>query len=117
MLQFEKYIEVAYDIANRSYPPYFQVHFIVVNINNADLSDIKFSVKKENIRKQKARQRSKEKTRKRVSELRANIVGTPKYDYNKECDKGEYHKSDVEYLAALFMIKLRRKKDKNLYIK
>ena len=49
LFELEKYIEVAYDITNRSYPPYFQVQFIVVNIKNAERKKISRSKKLENV--------------------------------------------------------------------
>ena len=40
IVQAERYIEEAYNIANRDYPPYFQIQFLVVNISDSDLRAI-----------------------------------------------------------------------------
>ena len=40
IVQVERYIEEAYNIANRDYPPYFQIQFLVVNISDSDLRAI-----------------------------------------------------------------------------
>ena len=42
IVQLERYIEDAYNIANQTYRPYFQIHFLLVNINESDLRAIRF---------------------------------------------------------------------------
>ena len=42
VVQVEMYIEDAYNIYNRAYPPYFQIQFLLVNINESGLRVIKF---------------------------------------------------------------------------
>ena len=79
LLELEKYVGVAYDVENRSYPPYFQVQFIVVNFNSTDLSEIKISVKKENVSKKALERSNIFCTKKGVTELRANIFGSQKH--------------------------------------
>ena len=40
IVQVERHIEEASNIANRDYPPYFQIQFLVVNISDSDLRAI-----------------------------------------------------------------------------
>ena len=40
MFQIERYIEEAYQVSGRTYPPYFQIKFILVNISVDDLAII-----------------------------------------------------------------------------
>ena len=40
LIQIERYSVEANNVANLAYPPYFQIHFILVNVDDADLSAI-----------------------------------------------------------------------------
>ena len=52
--EMEKYLEVAYEIVNRSCPVYFQCQYLYVNISDTDLTYIQDSFRKE--RKRTAKQ-------------------------------------------------------------
>ena len=38
--QIERYIEEDYNVVNFAYPPYFQIQFVSVNVDDSDLSAI-----------------------------------------------------------------------------
>ena len=38
--QIERYIKEVYNVANIAYPPHFQIQFILVNVDDSDLSAI-----------------------------------------------------------------------------
>ena len=40
LIQIERYLEEIYNVANLAYPPYFQIQFMSVNMNDSDLSAI-----------------------------------------------------------------------------
>ena len=99
LLQFPKYLEVAYKITNRSYPIYFQFQYLNVNIRGTDLKYIQDSFRKERKRTAKQNMRLeehfskfenheiiKEKIKQQILELNSNI-GFSKYKDPRHCDK------------------------------
>ena len=58
--EIEKYLEVAYEIANRSYPVYFQFQYLDVTISDTDLTYIQDSFRKERKRTTKQNVRLEE---------------------------------------------------------
>ena len=93
LLEIEKYLEVSYEIANRLYPIYFQFQFVNITINDADLTSIQVFFERERKRSAKQKERlprssiGKENNRKQQAKHRSNIFGTPKHERMKEKTK------------------------------
>ena len=64
LLQIERYIEEAYPVSGRVYPPYFQILFISVNVNVDDLAMIQSSKISYFRRMKKQQKQTKEKLQK-----------------------------------------------------
>ena len=75
LIQIEKYLEDTYNVANLAYPPYFQIQFMSVNMDDSDLSAIqacKAKVFRSIKRKERLQKNSEDILKKKKNKIRAN---------------------------------------------
>ena len=94
LFQIERYIEEAYQISDRMYPPYFQIQFISVILSIDELVRIR-SCQKSNFRRIKRQQRqapkenlnnNKKKKNIRMAKMCARFQGSPRQEETKNID-------------------------------
>ena len=97
LFQIERYIEEAYQVSGRVYPPYFQIQFISVNGNVDDLAIIQSSQiicfrrmkrqqkqAKENLQETQDR---KHKKKSQMTKMRAKFKSSPRHEEVKRADR------------------------------
>ena len=75
LIQTERYLEETYNVANLAYPPYFQIQFMSVNMDDSDLSAIqacKAKVFRSIKRKERLQKNSEDILKKKKNKIRAN---------------------------------------------
>ena len=95
LFQIERYIEEAYQISGRMYPPYFQIQFISVILSVDELVIIQ-SCQKSNFRQIKRQQRqtpkeninnNKKKKNTRMAKIRACFQSSQRHEETKKIDR------------------------------